>query len=148
VTVDGRHIVIFPARPPRQRKRDTAFILGIPKGTTPNDLKAAFAAYNPTVARIIHEKDSERRGFAFVTFATEEDQAKAVSDHRDSGIRLKGEISTVRFARPLIRRRRPYPFRRPRPEDNPGGRRSPRGGRSARGADPPPAAEPAEADAP
>jgi RNA recognition motif-containing protein len=76
IVVDGRRLVV---RPPRPRKRDTAFVLGIPKGTTPGDLTAAFASYHPTNARIIRETDGARtKGFAFVTFASEDDQARAV----------------------------------------------------------------------
>jgi RNA recognition motif-containing protein len=124
VIVDGRRLTIYPARPPRPRKRDTAFILGIPKGTTPEDLKTAFAAYHPTTARIVREADVDRKGFAFVTFETEDDQTKAVKDHREGGLKLNGGNSIVRFARPPVRGRgrffrggrRPPPARAPRPQ--------------------------------
>jgi RNA recognition motif-containing protein len=99
--VDGRPLGVAESRPARQRKRDTAFVLGIPRGTTVEDLRAVFTAYNPTDVRIVREGDGDRqRGYAFVTFATEDDQTRAVTDHRDAGIALNGGTSIVRYARP------------------------------------------------
>jgi RNA recognition motif-containing protein len=99
IVVNGRTIGVGPCIP--DGKRDTAFLAGIPKGTTQEEVKAAFAAYHPTTVRIVHENDDDiqTRGFAFVTFATEDDRTKAVEEHK-GGISLHGGISHVRFARP------------------------------------------------
>jgi RNA recognition motif-containing protein len=119
IVLDGRTLFVAPSREPRPRKRDTAFVVGIPKGTTQDDIKRAFAAYNPTTVRIIRESDGDRqKGFAFVTFATEDDQDKAVRENR-AGIALGGGTSLVRYARPIQRgrvyyRRRAGPQRAPR----------------------------------
>jgi RNA recognition motif-containing protein len=212
LVADGRRLIVRQSTPPRLRKRDTAFVLGIPPGTTADDLMAAFAASTaakgglapaseisgelpglpehavyignlnrrtrakylgqafarfgavedvrinaelegsemaslgdgfvkfkaaegfraalaggpgiavdgnplivrpsvpprpaasvdsrPTAVRIIREDGDGWRRSAFVTFATEDDQARAVSDHRERGLPLNGGISQVRFARP------------------------------------------------
>jgi RNA recognition motif-containing protein len=127
ITVDGRRLVLHPARPPRQRKRDTAFVGGVPEGTTIEEIKAAFAKYNPIDVRIIRTASTEAgRGFAFVQFDTEEHQSAAVRDNRT--IPLHGGDSVVRFARPQARgsfRGGPRRFNGP-----------PRGGRAPRAAGP------------
>jgi RNA recognition motif-containing protein len=140
IDVDGRTLRLSQARPRQPRKRDTAFIGGIPKGTTPDDLKAAFAQYGPTDVRIIRENNETGPGFAIVTFDTEEHQTEAVKNNRS--IRLKGEDSIVKFSRKGPRRsgfRRPPPRRRAEKENVPRPPRAARGG--ARPAAPPPAAE-------
>jgi RNA recognition motif-containing protein len=69
--------------------------------TKVDDVKAAFNAYNPTNVRIVRESDRDyQKGYAFVTFATEDDQTRAVTDHRESGIALRGGTALVRFAQP------------------------------------------------
>jgi RNA recognition motif-containing protein len=121
ITIDGREVRVQKARVRIPRKRDTAFVGGIPEGTTPDDLKAAFTGYNPIDARIAHVNNASRQGFGFVKFATSDDQERAVKDRRT--LPLKGAESIVRFARrdfdaPATKRfsRRPgAPRRAPRP---------------------------------
>jgi RNA recognition motif-containing protein len=102
VELDDRTLVISACHARSTRKRDTAFIRGIPAGTTPEQVKAVFRNYNPSEVRIIHEDSGESKGFAFVQFGTEEDQTKAVNENPT--IQLGGVESTVRFARPPQRR--------------------------------------------
>jgi RNA recognition motif-containing protein len=128
LNVDGRDLFVRAARP--VRKRDTAFVRGIPEGTTEEDLKAAFARYNPTEVRLKFFDTEERPGFAFVTFDTEEHQTAAVRENKT--IVIGGKESSVRFARPPQRRRFP---RRPPPAQPQ---------RAARAPPPPPRAEPAD----
>jgi nucleolin len=128
VELEGRTLVISACRPRGSRKRDTAFIRGIAAGTTPDQLKAFFKNYNPTEVRIIREDSGESKGFAFVQFATEEDQTRAVNENQT--IQLNGAESAVRFARPPQRRFGGY-RRGPPGGGAPGGeresRRAPRG---------------------
>jgi RNA recognition motif-containing protein len=99
IIVDSRRLVLHLARPPRPPKRDTAFIAGIPEGTTVEEIKAVFAEYNPISARIAcFAGASTGRGYAFVQFDTEEHQSAAV--HNLKTIQLHGGESKVRFARP------------------------------------------------
>jgi RNA recognition motif-containing protein len=100
IDLDGRRLFIREAREPRHHKRDTAFIANIPAGTTEDDLKAIFAKYHPTAARIVKTAapGATSGGFGFVTFASEEDQTNAVTENRT--VELKGVESIVRFARP------------------------------------------------
>jgi RNA recognition motif-containing protein len=119
VTVDGRQLSIRASRPRQVRKRDTAFIAGIPEGTTGDQLKQIFAKYHPTEVRIVKTAPAGTfGGFAFVTFETEEDQTAAVAENRN--IKINGVDSVVRYARPPGRfnnrgggrfQRRPFPRR-------------------------------------
>jgi RNA recognition motif-containing protein len=93
--VDDRELFIRPSRP--AQKRDTAFIRGIPEGTTEDDVKAAFEKYNPVSVRIKFFDNADSRGFGFITFDSEENQTAAVEENKE--IILNGEQSTVRFAR-------------------------------------------------
>jgi RNA recognition motif-containing protein len=102
VEVDGRSLVISASRPRNARKRDTAFVRGIPAGTTEEQIRAAFRAYNPIEIRIVRQDTADAKGFAFVKFDTEENQTKAVTDNHT--IQINGAESTVRFARPPQRR--------------------------------------------
>ncbi|OHT04585.1 RNA-binding protein [Tritrichomonas foetus] len=111
-----RNLRVSPARPKVERKRDAAFLAGIPAGTTVDDIKEAFKEYHACDARIVRENSPNRRGFAFVQFPTSEDQSNAVKNNRT--IKLKGEESHVRFAhgdfgaKPLRRRFRRRSVRR------------------------------------
>lgn len=96
VTIEGRELRISPAKPPERKKRDTAFVGLIPAGTTQEQIQAAFATYNPVHVRLIAREG--RRPFAFVRFATEDDQTKAVEGSRDR-LEINGEKVVVRFAR-------------------------------------------------
>jgi RNA recognition motif-containing protein len=104
----GRVLRWDRARPPRPR--DSAFIGGIPEGTTVEDLKAAFAGYNAVDARISHFDKPDRPGFGFVKFATSGDQQRAIREK--TNISLNGKESIVRSARsdfdarPPVRRSR------------------------------------------
>jgi RNA recognition motif-containing protein len=90
-----------PYVPPGQGaiQRDTAFIGGIPYGTTQAQVRAAFAAYRPTQVRIVKTAlpGATFGGFAFVTFGTEEDKNRAIREN--STIRLIGGTSAVKVAR-------------------------------------------------
>ena len=68
----NRALIIQQARVRQQRKRDTAFIGGISQGITVDDIKNALKAYNPVDAKIVGIINANRRGFAFVKFATSE----------------------------------------------------------------------------
>ncbi|KAH0793853.1 RNA-binding protein [Histomonas meleagridis] len=122
IQLDGRSLFIRQARARQERKRDAAFIGSIPEGTTVDDLKNAFKNYNAVDAKIIRTNTDKIKGFAFVKFATSEDQTKAVKENKK--IELKGKESIVRFARRdydaprkrrIIRRRR-GPRRAPKRE--------------------------------
>jgi RNA recognition motif-containing protein len=104
ITVDDRVLTIRASEPRERRKRDTAFIRGIPEGTTEDQVKAVFAKYNPIEIRIVYFNKADRgKGFGFVKFATEEDQTNAVTENRT--VQLNGDETTVRFARPPNSRR-------------------------------------------
>jgi RNA recognition motif-containing protein len=146
LSIDGRDLWVRAARP--ARKRDTVFVRGIPEGTTEDDLKAAFAKYNPTEVRLKFFDSEDRFGFAFVIFDTEENQEAAVRENKT--ILLKGRESIVRFARPPargggasggFRRRWPGPPRRAARADPPAARAPP-------AAAPEPEAAPADDAAP
>jgi RNA recognition motif-containing protein len=135
--VDDRHLRIGISRP---RPRVTVSVLGIPADTTNEDVLEAFKDYHPTEVRIVAKADERGRGVAFVTFAAKDDQARAVGDHRDKGIALKGGTSIVRFARTLSGARQgDGPPAAERRAPRAAGPRSARGG--ARQTDGPPAAE-------
>ena len=97
LSLGGRKLFIRQARPRAERKRDAAFAGGIPEGTTVDDLKNAFKEYNVVDAKIIKTDYETRRGFAFVKFATTQDQEKAVKN--TGKLQLNGKESIVRFAR-------------------------------------------------
>jgi RNA recognition motif-containing protein len=113
LTVSDRVLAIRASEPRERRKRDTAFLRGIPQGTTEDQIKTIFAKYNPTEVRLVYFDNADRgKGFAFVKFASEDDQTAAVTDNRT--IQLNGGETIVRFARPPNQRR--FAFRRgPRP---------------------------------
>ena len=97
IQFEGRSLFIRQARSRPERKRDAAFIGGIPEGTTTDDLKNAFKAYNVVDAKIVRFNTDKTNGFAFVKFASTDDQTKAVKENQK--IELKGKESIVRFAR-------------------------------------------------
>jgi RNA recognition motif-containing protein len=114
VNVDDRVLVIRASEARERRKRDTAFVRGIPEKTTEDQLKAAFAKYHPIEVRIVYFDNAERgKGFAFVKFASEDDQTNAVTENKT--IQLNGQESVVRFARPPNTRRTGFRGR-PRPQ--------------------------------
>lgn len=93
----NRALIIQQARVRQQRKRDTAFIGGISQGITVDDIKNALKAYNPVDAKIVGIINANRRGFAFVKFATSELRDKAVKENKT--ITINGNESVVRYAR-------------------------------------------------
>ena len=98
ITINGRSIRIQIARP--KQPRVTAFIAGIPAGTTKEMILEAFKANNAVDAKIVYEnKEGEkpRRGFGFVKFATEKDTEECVKGHKE--ISLNGGVTIVRFAK-------------------------------------------------
>ncbi|OHS96898.1 RNA-binding protein [Tritrichomonas foetus] len=97
VSIRNRQLRVTQARKRTERKRDTAFVSNIPEGSTVDDLKAAFSNYHPVDGRIVRTNGPNGRGFAFVKFATSEDQDKAVKDNRT--LQFKGEESHVIYAR-------------------------------------------------
>jgi RNA recognition motif-containing protein len=68
--------------------------------TTENDLQEAFAAHGTvTEANLMMDRMTGRsRGFAFVTYATEEEAQKAIQAM--NGQQLDGRALTVNIARP------------------------------------------------
>lgn len=97
ISLDNRQLRVRQAHKKAERKRDTAFVSGIPVGSTVEQLKAAFNGYNPVDAKIVKENNGTLRGFAFVKFASTEDQTRAVNEHRQ--LEFNGETSRVLFAR-------------------------------------------------
>ena len=117
LTINGRSLNVQVAR--ERRPRVTAFVRGIPKGTTKDIIMQAFAQYNPVDARVVFENtegEQPRLGFGFVKFNTEDDLKACTSASRT--IQLNGAESRISIAR------RPFdaPPRR-------GGFRGRRGGR-------------------
>lgn len=92
-----RSLFIQRARVRRQHKRDTAFIGGISMGVTIDDIKEAFKAYSPVDAKIVGIINENRKGFAFIKFASAEQRNKAVRENKT--IKIKGNDSVVRYAR-------------------------------------------------
>jgi RNA recognition motif-containing protein len=109
INVDDRVLTIRASEPRERRKRDQAFIRGIPEGTTEDQIRAIFAKYNPVEVRIVYVNNDRGKGFAFVKFASEDDQTNAVTQNKT--IQLQGEESIVRFARPPNGKR--FGFRTP-----------------------------------
>ena len=98
ISINGRNLIVQVARP--KQPRVTAFIGGIPKGTTVEQMKEVFKAYNPTDARIVFENtegERPRHGFGFVKFASEQDLDNCVKAART--VQLNGGESIVRFAK-------------------------------------------------
>ena len=98
LTIRNRQLNIQVAM--ERRPRITAFVLGIPKGTTKENLMAAFQQYKAVDARVVYEnRDGEkpRLGFGFVKFESEEDLNKCVAEAKT--IQLNGAESIVRIAR-------------------------------------------------
>lgn len=57
------------------------FVGNLPYTTTNEELTQHFAAYNPTQAKVITDRDSGRsRGFGFVAFDNDEDADKAIAE--------------------------------------------------------------------
>jgi RNA recognition motif-containing protein len=149
VELNGRVLRVRASRPRVQPKRDTIFVLGIPEGTTQDDLRGVFSKYNPTEIRIVRTAAEGGRGYAFIQFASETDQTAARDENRN--FKLKGAEARTYFARRSLGARRPgrFPPRGQRAQKDanqqPQQRRSqgpasPRGGaRGPRGGSPPPA---------
>jgi RNA recognition motif-containing protein len=152
VELNGRVLLVRAARPRTRPKRDTIFVLGIPEGTTEDDLRAVFGKYNPTAIRIVRTAAEGGRGYAFIQFASEADQTTARDENRS--FRLKGGEARTYFAKRSFGARRPGRFapRGRRAQKDPdrqlpprsqgtsrprGGARGPRGG--AAGSTAPPA---------
>lgn len=123
------NLFIAKARPPKQRKKDTIFIKGIPENTTVQMIKDVFAQWHPKDCKIIkfNEKtENGRLGFAFLQFETEQDQADAVKAGRN--VTINGGSSKISYAHtslnqnPSLYRRRRRFGRAPRgprkPKDN------------------------------
>jgi RNA recognition motif-containing protein len=105
ILLDGRKLLVLAARPRVPRKRDTIFVSSIPEGTTEDDLTAYFAKYNPIAVRIVRRNTEETRGFAFVQFDSEANQAAAHAENRQ--FQFRGAESRVQFARRGLGLRRP-----------------------------------------
>jgi RNA recognition motif-containing protein len=90
--------------------KNKLFVAGISYNTRDNDLKNFFSAYGEvTEAKIIMEKEnpSRSRGFGFVTMATEDQAAKAISEA--DGIEFDGRNISVRLSEDKPREdRKPY----------------------------------------
>ena len=98
VTLFERALRIFAAKP--RRPQVTAFIAGIPAGTTKENVLEAFKAYNAVDARIIRqnvEGEKPRKGFGFVKFNTPEDKENCLKAVKT--FPLNGGDTVVRNAR-------------------------------------------------
>jgi len=123
IIVDERELFIRAARP--GQKRDTIFIVGIPKDTTDEQIRLAFQDYNPTRVRIVTFNEGTRKGYGFVTFDTEEHERAVVKAFRS--VTINGSEVLVRF----VRKRRDFDrfHARQRGGFRRGVRRAPRGDR-------------------
>lgn len=103
--IDGREVRVSRAQ--TRLDPDTAYVKGIPEGTTREDLLDVFP--DAVDARIVRTDTDEAHGFAFVRFAT----GAAFRDALDRrNVTIRGQQSTVKksttmFDRPGRRRRRP-----------------------------------------
>ena len=98
LTIDGRQVIVKQARKKYERKNDTAFVSGIPQGTTKDDLIKEFQAYNAVDVNIVFEdSDGLRGGFAFVKFSSTENRDKAIQEK--SKFQLNGQESSLSVAR-------------------------------------------------
>lgn len=97
-TVDGRQLNITQARKKYERKNDTAYISGIPQGTTRDDILNEFKNYNAVDAKVVFEDaNGYRGGYAFVKFDSTENRDKAVQEK--AKFQLKEQESTLSAAR-------------------------------------------------
>lgn len=101
--VDGRKIRIVQSKQTPRKPRVTAFLGGIVENTTEEQIKTVFATAK-TVN--IHPPKDGRRGFAFVTFESEDALKAAIKDVRE--IALNEAKVIVRFAKPKIQFRRNF----------------------------------------
>lgn len=98
ITVDGRVLTVEHARKKYERKNDTAFVSGIPKETTNEDLVKEFKDYNATEARIVFEDAyGLRGGYGFIKFSSTDNRNKAVEEKKK--FTLHGEESKLSIAR-------------------------------------------------
>lgn len=98
INVDERLLTVSQARKKYEAKNDTAFVSGIPQGTTKNDLLNIFKDYNATDARVVYEDaNGLRGGYAFVKFSSTKDRDRAVDEKKK--FQLKNEESTLSIAR-------------------------------------------------
>lgn len=102
-TVGGRKLFINKARAPR--KRDTAFIKGMPAGTKKEDLLKVFEKFNPKDAKVVKEDAEGFTGFGFVLF-TPEDLTAALQENKTFTLNGK-EVSAMIARRAFAPRRRP-----------------------------------------
>lgn len=99
VDINGRKLKIAVARP--KQPRVTAFIAGIPAGTTKEMILEAFKDKKVVDARIVRENqeggERPRKGFGFLKFESEEATTECVKSTKS--IQLNGGETIVRFAR-------------------------------------------------
>nr|XP_017228234.1 PREDICTED: glycine-rich RNA-binding protein 4, mitochondrial [Daucus carota subsp. sativus] len=88
--VDGLHV-------------DLLFLSGLSFYTTDNGLSEAFSQYGQVVeAKVVIDRVSDRsKGFGFVTFASEDEADKAVTEM--NGKQLNGRVIFVDHAKPRAR---------------------------------------------
>jgi RNA recognition motif-containing protein len=94
--IGGRAIIAQIAKPRVVHKRDTAFVSGIPPGTTKQDVLEAFSGYRAVDAYVARANGAGTRGYAFVKFKNEDEQELAVRNR--THVTIGGEESVVRFA--------------------------------------------------
>ena len=98
INIDGRILSVAQARKKYEKKNDTAFVSGIPQGTTRNDLLNAFNESNATDAIVVFEDaNGYRGGYAFIKFSSTSDRNKAFDEKKK--FELNGEESTLALAR-------------------------------------------------
>lgn len=98
IEVDGRILLVVQAYKKYEIKNDTAFIAGIPQGTTRNDILDTFKDYNALDARVVYEDaHGLRGGYAFIKFSSTNDRNKAINEMKRFD--LKGKKSKLSYAR-------------------------------------------------
>lgn len=106
VVIKGRTIRIASARAPTPKV--TAFISGIPEGTTVQEIEAVLGKFGVAESNIVKANTSDRKGFAFVKFNTPEGLINAVKEC--GTMTLHGGESRCSVSRGSVR----APFRRNR----------------------------------
>lgn len=98
LTVGGRKLEVKQAFKKYEPKNDTAFVSGIPQGTTRDDILNELKNYNAVDCAVVYEDaNGYRGGFAFVKFASSENRNKAIDEKNK--FQLKGEESYLKPAR-------------------------------------------------
>ena len=103
IYIEDRRVRISQAKRKNREPRVVAFLGGVVENTTEEQIKVCF----PTAKAItIHPPKEGRKGFAFVTFETEEALVSAIKDVRE--VNINGAKVIVQVANPKISSRRNF----------------------------------------